>query len=151
MSKRSTLRVVSLLQVCRSFFPDFFRGHFIVAHHAFSFLLSTHDTPARYAKWYRSVECKLFLAGNCKHGDTCLFKHSTPTTSPTPNRDIPSRSATATPTLGDNLLVNIGRASPAPMMRQTLNYEPQRSSLSSSPLKSDLHRGTYPSASICRI
>lgn len=25
------------------------------------------------------VDCKLFPMGKCKHGDTCLFKHATPT------------------------------------------------------------------------
>lgn len=32
-------------------------------------------TPLLHAT---GVDCKLFLAGECKHGDTCLFRHSSP-------------------------------------------------------------------------
>ncbi|KAF9510097.1 hypothetical protein BS47DRAFT_99527 [Hydnum rufescens UP504] len=38
----------------------------------------SHEATARYAHWYRRVDCKLYLAGECKHGDTCLFRHPSP-------------------------------------------------------------------------
>jgi len=42
------------------------------------FCIFSHEATARYAHWYRRVDCKLYLAGECKHGDTCLFRHSSP-------------------------------------------------------------------------
>ena len=64
---------------------------------------SSHEATERYIQWFKGntklpstcdqncswaeryllllidVDCKLFPMGKCKHGDTCLFKHATPT------------------------------------------------------------------------
>ncbi|KAF8313892.1 hypothetical protein DL93DRAFT_2167690 [Clavulina sp. PMI_390] len=44
----------------------------------------SHEDIGRYIQWFRDVDCKLYPQGKCKHGDTCLFRHASPASSPDP-------------------------------------------------------------------